>query len=402
MATDDIDNLNKFDISKDHLNLLNGISLKNQRILKRINNRKPFYIYSQVEEIIKSEIDPRFRNADQDLNDRGRILFFYGDFNTGKSYTLRYSGALCREKYNNYWLSFEDAHPIIFINLRDDINTAKQFLLFLLDKLGRPVDPRQIREWEKTNVAEVRLIDKVISILEYYKTRIIVLDECQRLLKARNPDIPNIFETIKDLTTKSNWKGNLRTHFILCGTRDGIPLLEAADWIQGRAHSIQLKALPEYEYGIFLWTIYEDFVQMGVSKDWDLAIFDEQSQDLMLNPEIALFLYERSGGKAGLTVELIRDAIKRALNSGRHYPTRDDYKLVIIEGTKYETQENVVPEKIIKNNRVEVVIGYDSRICKIKGCPRAKNPYSTFKSLINHYKSKHPLVSLKNREGDSI
>lgn len=395
--------MEKFDISKDHLGLLNNVSIKNRQILERINSRKPFYMYLQVEELIKSELDPRFRNADQDLNDRGRILFFYGDFNTGKSYTLRYSGALFREKYSKYWVSSENIHPIIFINLRDDINTAKQFLLFLLDKLGRPVDPKQIREWDKTNISEVRLIDKIISLLETYNSRILVLDECQRLLKARNPDIPNIFEAIKDLTTKSNWNGSLRTHFILCGTRDGIPLLEAADWIQGRAHSIQLTALPENEYGIFLWTIYEDFVQMGISEDWDLAIMDEESQELILNPEIALFLYKRSGGKAGLTVELIRDAVKRALNSGRSYPTKEDYKLVILEGKKYETQEGgAITGKTIKNNRIELIIGYKDRLCKIDRCPRSKNPYSELRYLINHYKTKHPGVILKNREGDQI
>jgi len=394
-------NFDGFELSEDHLDLLNGINEKTRQILERINNRKPFYMYNQAKQIIKSEIDCRFRDADQDLNDRGRILFFYGNFNTGKTYTLKYSGFLLKTKYDTYWNSSEDVFPIIFIDLRDDINTAKQFLLFLLDQLGRSVDPKQIREWEKTNVTEIRLRDKIIRLLETYKTRILILDECQRLLKSRNPDIPNIFEALKDLITKSYWNGDLRTHFILCGTQDGVPLLEAADWIQGRAHSIKLKSLPIAEYGIFLWTIYEGFIQMGISKEWDFAIEDAESHELILNPEIALFLYKRSGGKAGLTVELIRDAVKRALNSGKKFPSKEDYKLVILEGVTYKTEDGSNETSNTKNS-IQVVIGYDNRQCQIERCPRHKNPYKTYRGLINHYKNKHPNVELLNREGDRI
>ncbi|MFX1283294.1 MAG: TniB family NTP-binding protein [Promethearchaeota archaeon] len=398
MTSNSIDSYDNFEVSEDHLELLDSLPKELKEILDRINTRKPFYMYNQAKEIIRLELDPRFRDADQDMNDRGRILFLYGDYNSGKSYLLRYSASLFKEKYRSYWDNPEETHPIIIVNLTNDINTAKQLLLFLLDQLGRPIDPRQVKNWEKTNVCEVRLRQKLISVLESYKTRLLIIDECQRLLKSRNPDIPNIFEALKDLTTKSYWKDSLRTYFLLCGTQDGLPLLDAADWIQGRAHSIKLRSLPQIEYGNFLWAIHEDFTSMGISDKWNLVIEDKSSENLVLNPEIAMFLYKRSYGKAGLTVELIKYAAKRALNAGRLYPDKDDYGLIILEGVNYETLR-VEHED---GNELKIVLGFEDRLCKIKGCKRSRSPYKTYRNLINHYKMKHKNIKLVNREGDRI
>ena len=59
-------------------------------------------------------------------------------------------------------------------------------------------------------------------------------------------------------------------------------------------------------------------------------------------------------------------------------------------------------KKAIENNRVEVIIGYKDRLCKMERCSRSKKPYSALRYLLNHYKTKHPGVVLKNREGDTI
>lgn len=398
MTSNSIEGIDNFEVSDEHLELLNSLPEEFKEVLDRINKRKPFYMYNQAREIISLELDPRFLDADQDVNDRGRIMFLYGDFNSGKSYLLRYSASLFKRKYHSYWDSSQETHPIIIINLTNDINTAKQLLLFLLDQLGRPIDPRQIKNWESTSVCEIRLRDKLISTLESYKTRLLIIDECQRLLKSRNPDIPNIFEALKDLTTKSYWKDSLRTYFLLCGTQDGLPLLDAADWIQGRAHSIKLHSLSQHEYGNFLWAIYEDFISMGVSRKWNLVIKDGISENSVLNPEIAMFLYKRSYGKVGLTVELIKYATKRAINAGRFYPDKKDYGLIILEGVEYETRN----EDCEINKDMKIVLGYEDRLCKIGNCKRSRDPYKTYRSLVNHYKLKHKEIKLVNREGDRI
>ena len=88
---------------------------------------------------------------------------------------------------------------------------------------------------------------------------------------------------------------------------------------------------------------------MNISKDQDLAILEEETQDLILNQEIALFLYKKSGGKAGLTVELIRDAVKRAINSGRSFPTKSDYKLVILECADNKKKQNILFTFFLEN-----------------------------------------------------
>ena len=391
-----------FEINTNHLVDLGKIQKHYQEILERINTSQNFYMYDQAKDIINHEIYPRFRDADEDRNFRGRICFLYGDYNTGKSFLVRYAASLLYHKFDHYWKA-PDSNPIQIIDLRDDINTAKQFLLFLLSQVGYPVDPIQLKSWDRSHVTEIRLRDKLISILELRQTRLLILDECQRLLKARNPNIPNIFECIKDITNKKYWNGALRTCIIFCGTHDGLPLLEAADWIQGRAHSIHMKELSKSEYPYFLWTIYSDFISMGVSSDWNLATFDEASQSQVLNPEVASFLYQRTEGKVGLTVEIIRDAIKRALDHERLHPDFDDYKLVILEGKDYNhISLEGHHESISVQNDNAIIIRYEDRFCKIKGCPRSKEPYSNMGNLLNHYKRKHPTIKIVNKEGGKM
>ncbi len=392
----------EFEINSDHLMRLGETKKKFQLILDKINQSQNFYMYDQADEIINFEIYPRFRDADEDTNYRGRICFLYGDYDTGKSFLVRYAASLLYHKFNVYWKE-SDSNPIQIIDLRDDINTAKQFLLFLLSQFGYPIDPLQLKSWDRAHITEIRLREKVISILESRQTRLLVLDECQRLLKARNPNIPNIFECIKDLTNKKYWNGSLRTCIFFCGTHDGLPLLEAADWIQGRAHSIRMKELSKDEYPYFLWTVYSDFVDMGISPEWNLAIRDNTSKNHVLNPEVASFLYQRTEGKVGLTVEIIRDAVKRALDRKRLHPNLNDYKLVILEGKDYEKIKLEVEEVLIPvHYQDSIVLRYNDRLCKIGGCPRSKNPYKNFGNLLNHYKRKHPTIKIVNNAGGKM
>lgn len=391
-----------FEINSSHLHSLGEICKRHQQVMRLVNDRQVFYMYDQAESIISEEIYTRFRDADKDMSNRGRMFFLYGDYNTGKSYLVRYAASLLFHKFSYYWHA-PDIYPIHIIDLRDDINTAKQLLLYLLAQLGFPIDPLLLKNWERSHVAEVRLREKLISILELHQTRILVLDECQRLLKSRNPNIPNIFELIKDLTTKSYWSSSLRTSIIFCGTHDGLPLLDAADWIQGRAHSIKLRELKLDEYAYFLWTIYTDFISLGISLDWNLAIYDEETNDRVLNPEIASFLFQRTRGKVGLTVEIIRDAVKRALNRGQLHPSQDDYKLVILEGMDFEDIElESLKKRGKEENKDRILVGIKDRMCKVKGCPRSRNPYVQYKSLIRHYKLKHPNIQIINRAGERM
>ena len=395
------DYYDKFELNDAHMQLICQNNPQTQKIRDIVNNHHVFYMFNQAEEIIRDEIFTRFRDADKDTNNRGRIFFLYGDYNTGKSSLLKYAAFMLYQKFNPYWLVL-DTCPIHIIDLRDDINTAKQFLLYLLAELGYPIDPIILKNWDVSHIAEVRLREKVISVLEKHQTRLLILDECQRLLKARNPNIPNIFECIKDLTTKAYWSGTLRSSIILCGTHDGLPLLEAADWIQGRAHSIKMHELNQTEYAYFLWVIYTDFINLGISSEWNLAIYDENKKDYVLNPEIASFLFQRTKGKVGLTVEIVREAIKRALNQGKLHPSVNDYKYVILEGKNYQNidlRSNSESQESLENT---IMVGINDRICKIKGCPQSRKPYAHYNTLIHHYKLKHPNVQILISAGERV
>lgn len=405
-----------YNIDDDHLTIFKS-NKKYKEVKNRIIQRKAFYMYSPALSIIRSEIKPRFENAFNDANERGRIFFIYGDYNTGKSFLVRYSAALCKKYYNHLWIETADGkitHPIIIKNLDANIRSVEGFYTWLLDGLGNPADPKQLKEWEKTKIKLIRLRSKIIETLNAYETRLLILDESQRLLKAGdNLQITNILEAFKDLTTKNYWdelECHNRPYILLCGTPDCIALLRIGRFIQGRVHTHSLKAVPFEEYSLFLGTIYADYVNLGVSSDWDLMVETSKTGQFKVNPGIASLLFDRTKGKAGLTVEIIRDAVKNALEDGYGYPSINYYKEVILEGIKYITQieTDINNEEKIDNNgdnqekQIRVNIDFDNLICAFGGCPRSKKQYKKPFSLINHYKSEHPEAEIFDKEGNRL
>ncbi len=312
-----------FIIKPDHLEL-GKVDPEKQELMNRINRRRPFYMYPQAKSIIKAEMFPLFHEAVDNNTSRDKILFLYGDYNTGKSYLLLYIKELIRTKYQDIWKPGH--HPILTMDFRDEINTAKEFYLFLLNELKAPVDPNRLRAWKLSKTVEINLRELVILTLEELGTRILIFDESQRLVKGRNQDIPDIFKALKDLTNKKYWSGDLCTQLVLCGTDDAYTALSGEKWIQDMIHAIRLEVLKKPEYSEFLWLIYRDYIELGISDDWDLANIEEGTGEAKLNSKFVQFLYEISKGKVGLTVEIIKDAIKRALHSNRLHPILEDYK----------------------------------------------------------------------------
>ena len=379
-------------IEPDHLKL-GRVDPDKQELINNVNSRCPFYMYSQAESIIQSEMFPLFRDAITNNTFRGKIHFLYGDYNTGKSYLLQYVTELIR--YHNKVLWKPSHRPIQIMDLRDDINTAKQFYLYLLNQLNDPMDPNRLKKWKLTNTIEINLRDRVIKTLERLRTRILILDECQRLLKAKNQDIPNIFEALKDLTNKKYWRGDLRTQFVICGTDEAYNILSVENWIQGRTYTIRLEELTRLEYPKFLLKIYYDYVDLGISENWNLCHIKKETGTEELNHELADFLYQKSMGRVGLTVDIIKDAIKRALNNNRMYPILEDYQLVISGNKALDIERSEM-------KRIEIVLDYHDKLCVVERCPRFKKPYEYHKDLLRHYKKKHPEYILKNKDGHEI
>ena len=363
-------------------------------LAKKVEKHVAFYPYQQAREIIETFLYPRFSRADCTENNRGLIYFLYGGYHTGKSHLLRYYAYFMKKLHPEVW-KYSEA-PVIKIDLNNHINTAEQLLLFILEKLGRPVESRTINYWKRTNSIIERLRIRLIALLEELGTRVLIMDECQKLLISRNPDITDIFELLKDLTTKHNWSGELRTQIVLCGTKDGIPLLEAADWIQGRTMTIKLCELEIQEFVQFLRHIYAGLIKLGLSDEWDLVVFKPETKKKVLNRELAQYLYQRTQGKVGLTVDLIRNAVILALDRGRTFPIMEDYESVRLSDKSYVFSKTKIPKKPIKKHikKKKVTISLHDRFCTIKGCHRSKNPYKRYKPLIDHYKRDHPDIEL--------
>ena len=409
---------NTYDINERHLDFFS----ENEELMgihKNVIRRRAFYIYNSAKLIIKSEIITRFKNAHLDINERGRILFLHGDYNSGKSYLLRYGGALCKRFFESKWKTTDDGrttHPIIIKNFPYNIRSVEGLYTWMLEVLGNPVDPQELKKWEKTKLKIIRLQKKVIKTLNAYETRLLILDESQRLLRAGdNLRISEIFEAFKDLTTKNNWDEidcRHRPHIVLCGTSDCLALLRMGKFIQGRVHTRQLYQISQKEYPNFLATIYSDYRSLGISSEWNL--FHEENNSLALNEEIALVLYERTKGMAGLTVEIIREAVLSAFEAGLGAPTIDHYKEVILEGTKYVFQKAYSTEKDGElsefssekekhpSTSIKVNIDEDNLICAFRGCSRSKKPYKRVYSLINHYNSNHPEAEVYDSEGNRL
>ena len=364
---------------------------KTRQIASIIENQLIFYMYPQAKKIINSFLLPRFVRADVSTNNRGLIYFLSGDYHTGKSFLLKYFAYLMKKCFPDVWEVYE--LPIVKIDLNNHINTAQQFLLFILDKMGRPVDGLLLNQWKKTNCINQRLQDRLIRLLERFGTRVLILDECQKLLISRNPDITDIFELLKDLTTKQNWHGKLRTQIILCGTNDGIPMLEAAQWIQGRTQIMKLQELNDDDYGALLLTIYRDYRSLGISDEWEIVVSRHDGSVKTLNEEIAHYFYERTYGKVGLTVDLIRNATLLALDEGRFYPEMKDYESINLNDKSY-TIETYPSKPYPKKETHKIHISLQDRTCIVKGCKKFNKPYVRYFNLVQHYKTKHPNVEL--------
>lgn len=368
---------------------LSTSAVKTQILTKHIDQWDEFIMHSQAKSIIKSYLLPRFQRADITVNDRGLIYFLYGYFRTGKSFLVRHFARLMKVGYKEWWHSSQ--HPIIIINLNNDINTANQLLLFLLDQLGRPVHVKVINEWARAQLLRVRLQSALIRHLEQCGTRMLILDEAQKMLTARNPNVADIFELFKDLSTKSNWNGDLATQIVLCGTQEGIPLLEATDWIQGRTRIIELHPLEEIEYGAFLFNIYNEFIQLGVSKAWTLVDDSTDPNEKVLNEDMALYLFKRTKGRVGLTVDLIRNAVLFALDNGRSYPLQSDYDMIRLNEKEYKLS---LPIKKKASKKTQIILHLEDRLCQITNCPHHTKPYASYRALFRHYKTKHPKIDL--------
>ncbi|MHA1673081.1 MAG: hypothetical protein ACTSYI_05585, partial [Promethearchaeota archaeon] len=68
-----------------------------------------------------------------------------------------------------------------------------------------------------------------------------------------------------------------------------------------------------------------------------------------------------------------------------------DYEVVIPENTTIDS-----------HRRIEIVLDYHDKSCRVKGCPKSNKKYQFPKDLISHYRRKHPEYILINKDGHEI
>ncbi len=386
----------KIRITPDHLDV-GQVKPTKKSLIAKINRVNFFHMYPQAKMILHLEMFPLFNQAVNNSSTRGMIYFLYGDFNTGKSYLLEFMKELIQYKNQDLWKP--SRHPIIKLDLSDEISNAMEFYLYLLAHLESPIDANRIRNWKTTKSVVINLRKRLIATLERFQTRIFVLDECQRILDAKPRNVPNIFEAIKDLTNKDYWSGDLRTQFVVCGTNQAYGILEAANWIQGRTYTLQLEGLTKKEYSEFLRKIYRDYVTLGISDKWSLLSPDTHGI-MTLDLKIAKYLFKKTEGKVGLTVQIIKKALVNALNCHRDFPLMEDYQAVIVLDKNIMVNHNssLIKKKIQK----KMVIRYQDERCKIKSCTEFNVCFEHHADLLNHYRTVHPEYKLMNADGREI
>lgn len=297
---------NKIRITTEHLEN-DGTDRVHQDLINKINHTKFFHMYPQAKMILFQELFPLFHEAIYNSSTRGMVHFLYGDQHTGKTYLLEFMKEyIC---YNNGDLWKSNRHPIILLDLSDKISEAQDFYLHLLAELECPIT--RMKEWKATKSITINLRKRLISTLEQFQTRILVLDECQRILEAKPQNIPSIFEAIKDLTNKKYWNGELRTQFVLCGTNKAYGILEAANWIQGRTFTLQLESLSKKEYSKFLVKIYNTYVTLGITDSWSLLSPDSRG-NIVLNGKLVKYLFKRT--EPSIIRKNTKSTIYRVLN----------------------------------------------------------------------------------------
>ena len=359
----------EFPINEADLNLFDP---KIKQLNEYINRENLFYIFPQVREIVAEHLCQRFEDAVLNERDRGKFTFIYGAKNTGKTLLLFYAEDFLRKQYPMCWEEEGYIFPVIYLKLDVLINTGTQLMTYILKKLGDPVSYEQNRAYKNTNLEADYLFERVITRLKKLKTRILFLDESQLIMKARNSNLVDIFEVIKKFTHKSNWTGNLRTHFVLCGTNECYTMLEADDWIQERIYLINFQPLEEEDYTIFVSEIYKDLIKAGISRDWKV-ITDQKKT----NKEFILYLLNKTQGRVGATVLLIKEAIQKALARGQLYPSQNDFDACEVN------------LDIKLKNLPQLEISATDTMCKVKNCRYNRKIYKKFNNLLQHYKNIH-------------
>jgi hypothetical protein len=145
---------------------------------------------------------------------------------------------------------------------------------------------------------------------------------------------------------------------------------------------------------------YRDYVKLGISEKCRLLFRDSRTGVMTLDMKLGKYLFKKTEGKVGLTVQIIKKVLGQALTDNRKYPVFDDFRKVL----QMDKDVNIDPISSIakKMKRKKVVIQYQDNKCKIKGCPNYNEEVSHHSELLDHYRTVHPEYKIMNKDGHEI
>lgn len=240
-------------------------------------------------------LEDKFNEPEQVRNEG---LLIYSDYNNGKTAILKKFYDLHKTSLDK--LNENDEHvyeiPIIYF-MAPTIPDEGRLYTLILNELCVPHKPSE-RVMEKAKLVE--------HYLRKLNTKMILIDELHSALTGNLNKQRTFINDLKQLSNK------LSLSIILAGTREAHSALSISGETASRFPSIELPR----------WSNDKRFRSFVATYETCLPL--KEASDMVHNQQIIDALYNQSDGLIGRTVNLIKKAAVKAINSGREKITLED------------------------------------------------------------------------------
>lgn len=240
-------------------------------------------------------LEDKFNEPEQVRNEG---LLIYSDYNNGKTAILKKFYDLHKTSLDK--LNENDEHvyeiPIIYF-MAPTIPDEGRLYTLILNELCVPHKPSE-RVMEKAKLVE--------HYLRKLNTKMILIDELHSALTGNLNKQRTFINDLKQLSNK------LSLSIILAGTREAHSALSISGETASRFPSIELPR----------WSNDKRFRSFIATYETCLPL--KEASDMVHNQQIIDALYNKSDGLIGRTVNLIKKAAAKAINSGREKITIED------------------------------------------------------------------------------
>lgn len=240
-------------------------------------------------------LEDKFNEPEQVRNEG---LLIYSDYNNGKTAILKKFYDLHKTSLDK--LNENDEHiyeiPIIYF-MAPTIPDEGRLYTLILNELCVPHKPSE-RVMEKAKLVE--------HYLRKLNTKMILIDELHSALTGNLNRQRTFINDLKQLSNK------LSLSIVLAGTREAHSALSISGETASRFPSIELPR----------WSNDKRFRSFIATYETCLPL--KEASNMVHNQQIIDALYNKSDGLIGRTVNLIKKAAVKAINSGREKITIED------------------------------------------------------------------------------